>query len=410
MKKMNRKWRILAACILVLTVLLGFSAAAVGDTPVTVLMNGEPIDFPDNPPYYDMQAGRIYVPIRAVAENLKADVTYNPDDRTVSIERGATSILLTIDSNVALVNGVSVSLDAPAYIENGSTYVPLRFVSENLLLSVQWDAAALTVSLQPAPMVSDGMSEAELAAICGEPARRELSEKGYTWWVYDDYADYRMFGVTNGVVAARYEYNDSWVLENGLRFGMNRNDCTDLLKADKVDEYTNYCVYTTGDTAVTVYFDENAQAYAVLEELASYSERCTVTVSVLEGNARILRDLVNVGRAAEGLSVLRADEAINAVAKAHSTDMAGNNFYAHAGSDGRSSSQRVSDAGFTSFYQTQIIAKSYPNAMAAYCDHYNNTQYRTVMTADFSVLGVGVAYNANSDGLFYYTQVFFTNK
>ena len=219
-----------------------------------------------------------------------------------------------------------------------------------------------------------------------------------------------MFGVVDGIVVARYEHNDHWVLENGLRYGMSKDDCQQLLAASSVDDYGSYIIYTCGDTSVTVYYDKNDTAYAVLEELALYTQQCTVTVSVLDGTARLLRDQVNVVRTQQKLAALTQDDTIAAIAKAHSTDMAGGNFYAHTGSDGRTSSERVSDAGYEDFYQTQIIAKSYPNAMAAFCAHYNNAQYRTVLMADYSTLGVGVAYNAKSDGLFYYTQVYFTEK
>jgi len=58
-------------------------------------------------------------------------------------------LILTLGSPTALVNGLEVLLDAPAEAERGWTMVPLRFVGENLGVSLEYDAArrAVTVTL-----------------------------------------------------------------------------------------------------------------------------------------------------------------------------------------------------------------------------------------------------------------------
>ncbi|MNW20232.1 hypothetical protein D3C71_2205380 [compost metagenome] len=43
---------------------------------------------------------------------------------------------LFIDSKTATVNGNEVTLEVPAAIENGSTVVPVRFVSEALKVGI----------------------------------------------------------------------------------------------------------------------------------------------------------------------------------------------------------------------------------------------------------------------------------
>ncbi|WP_261381756.1 copper amine oxidase N-terminal domain-containing protein [Paenibacillus cremeus] len=49
------------------------------------------------------------------------------------------TLKLYIDSKTALVDGKEVTLEVPAAIENGSTVVPVRFVSEALKATVKWD-------------------------------------------------------------------------------------------------------------------------------------------------------------------------------------------------------------------------------------------------------------------------------
>ena len=73
---------------------------------------------------------RTMLPIRIVAESLGGTVTWNGELQRVTIQKGADVILITIGADTAYVNGTAVKLDAAAFVENGRTYLPLRFVSE----------------------------------------------------------------------------------------------------------------------------------------------------------------------------------------------------------------------------------------------------------------------------------------
>lgn len=55
---------------------------------------------------------------------------------------------------------------------------------------------------------------------------------------------------------------------------------------------------------------------------------------------------INAIRARAGLSGLTRNTTLDAAARAHASDMARNNFFAHEGSDGSSSSKRVTRAGY----------------------------------------------------------------
>ncbi len=90
---------------------------------------------------------RTMLPIRFVAENLGADVAWDAETRTVTITDGETTIKLTIDSDVALVNGEEVKLDSEAHIENDRTYIPVRFVAESLKAKVFWNEKTQNVTI-----------------------------------------------------------------------------------------------------------------------------------------------------------------------------------------------------------------------------------------------------------------------
>lgn len=91
----------------------------------------------DVAPY--IQNERTMVPIRFISETLGYKVTWDNDKREVGISGKGTEISLKIDSTKAKVNGKELKLDAPASIKKERTFVPLRFVAENLKAEVKWD-------------------------------------------------------------------------------------------------------------------------------------------------------------------------------------------------------------------------------------------------------------------------------
>ncbi|HJV47506.1 MAG TPA: stalk domain-containing protein, partial [Bacillota bacterium] len=102
---------------------LGELYSKAGNTDVKTLINGHQSHF-DTPPV--IKDGHTLIPIRGVSESLKADVQWDSTAQTITINRDGTTIVLTVGSNVATINGESVTLDAPSSIMNGRAFVPLR--------------------------------------------------------------------------------------------------------------------------------------------------------------------------------------------------------------------------------------------------------------------------------------------
>ena len=70
------------------------------------------------------------------------------ETRVVTITKDEIVIVITIDAEIAVVNGEEVKLDSPAFIENDRTYTPIRFISENLGAEVAWDEATQNVTIK----------------------------------------------------------------------------------------------------------------------------------------------------------------------------------------------------------------------------------------------------------------------
>ena len=111
----------------------------------SVLSKG--IDFKfDTPPV--IKGDRTVVPIRAITEGFGADVNWDNETRTVTIQKGDIEISMPIDSFEVKVNGETVELDVQSEIMNSRTYVPLRFIVETFGLKIDWDSETETIEIE----------------------------------------------------------------------------------------------------------------------------------------------------------------------------------------------------------------------------------------------------------------------
>ncbi|WP_276354355.1 stalk domain-containing protein [Cohnella caldifontis] len=122
----------------------GYASERLVKDPVTVEINGSPVDFDQQPA---IVRDRVMVPLRKIFEVLEADMTWDPDTRTVQAAKGDRKISLTIGSPVAEVDGKPVPLEAPPVVLNSRTLVPARFIAESLGADVEWDSVAKTVKI-----------------------------------------------------------------------------------------------------------------------------------------------------------------------------------------------------------------------------------------------------------------------
>ncbi|MBV9333876.1 MAG: copper amine oxidase N-terminal domain-containing protein [Candidatus Eremiobacteraeota bacterium] len=119
---------------------------------VTVVVNGQNMNF-TQPPI--VRAGRVFVPLRGVFEQLGASVVYS-NGQINATGRGRT-VSLNIGSEQATVDGQPQTMDVAPFIVSETTFVPLRFISQALGASVNWNDSTSTVTISggggaPVPM------------------------------------------------------------------------------------------------------------------------------------------------------------------------------------------------------------------------------------------------------------------
>ncbi|MGI4791582.1 MAG: stalk domain-containing protein [Janthinobacterium lividum] len=134
-----------AAITMAGTVLLPVAGNAQVQAPIYVVLNGAPLAFSGTPPL--QIKGSTLVPMRGIFEALGATVKFDKASLTVYGQKGATAIILPLGALTATVNGQPQSLPQAAQLINGTTLVPLRFISQALGASVSWNPAIRTVTI-----------------------------------------------------------------------------------------------------------------------------------------------------------------------------------------------------------------------------------------------------------------------
>lgn len=101
----------------------------------------------DSPAF--IKDGRTMVPVRFISEALGLKVGWDQKTRTVTVGEGANSMKLVIGSKaIVRANGKKTAIDVPAMIKGGRTMVPIRAISELSGAKVDWNAANREVIIQ----------------------------------------------------------------------------------------------------------------------------------------------------------------------------------------------------------------------------------------------------------------------
>jgi peptidoglycan endopeptidase LytE len=137
----------ICSCALVGTAIFLFAApsthAAAPDTSsVKVQVNDDLVQFPEVQPFIDTE-GTLQVPLRVLSEKLGYQVGWvkQGDEVVVTLMNKEQAIQLTTDEEQAIVNSKLVELESSPTLVKGSTYVPLRFVTETFGSEIAWNDA-----------------------------------------------------------------------------------------------------------------------------------------------------------------------------------------------------------------------------------------------------------------------------
>lgn len=81
---------------------------------------------------------RTLVPLRFIVEAIGGEVNWDNDNRLVTVNSKGKNIELPIDSKTIKIDGKDVNIDQAAIIKGDRTFVPIRFIAENLDMVVNY--------------------------------------------------------------------------------------------------------------------------------------------------------------------------------------------------------------------------------------------------------------------------------
>ncbi len=147
----------------------------IGDSTCTV--NGVPVVMDTAPQIYN---GRTLLPIRYVATPLGAAVSWNGNERKVTVTLDGTTIEMWIDNPLARVNGLNMPIDpedinVKPIIINSRTMLPVRFVSQELNCDVGWDE--ITRQVKIARSTTPSTETAQVAPAQQQPAQQPPAQQ-----------------------------------------------------------------------------------------------------------------------------------------------------------------------------------------------------------------------------------------
>lgn len=116
-------------------VILCAAAGAYATDPIKVKVNGKTVKFEVNPV---VENGSTLVPVGAISEALGFKVSWDKAANQATISKNGNTIVLTINSGTAKVNGEDAVMDVPARIRGERMLIPLRFISEKFDCTVDW--------------------------------------------------------------------------------------------------------------------------------------------------------------------------------------------------------------------------------------------------------------------------------
>lgn len=111
-----------------------------------IVIDGVEVPIDDSGSVAYVENGRTMMPVRGIAEAIGANVSFDDDTRTVTVETEETSVCMTIGEDEMKVNGQAVMLLNAPEIKDNRTMLPIRDVAEALDCEVEWQQETQTAT------------------------------------------------------------------------------------------------------------------------------------------------------------------------------------------------------------------------------------------------------------------------
>lgn len=184
----------------------------------TALVNGSKEQLL-NPP--TVVSDRTFLPLRFVVDEIVGgEVGWDPNIQRVTVTKGDQKIVVTIGSKVANVNGKSVILEAAPFVQNGTTMLPVRFISESFGIETVYNKQTKQITLT------------------GKDDRPNTAPNAYFYFGQSTYTE----GQNVGIIEASTDPEHDKIVERRWKISGDMNwegsDIQSKFKTPKIGTYT----------------------------------------------------------------------------------------------------------------------------------------------------------------------------
>lgn len=250
--KLHKFLKIAAACAVV-SIASCVSVFAEPDA-VSVRVDNIAIEFDQAPV---IENGRTLVPIRAVFESAGADVSWNQDTKTATLEKDNYIVTVKLGESFITKNGMPIAIDCPSKIINDRILIPVRAIAEAMDFGVTWNPIYRSVLI-----ATDGKAYRPNSQ--WKTGFRPLKEHGF--YVESSIVDL-MFDFNNDNIpepitflTAASDTESAFLMIDGVDYSELMNSCCDapiaigMMDIIESDKFTEIMIVDSNGAVPTAHF------------------------------------------------------------------------------------------------------------------------------------------------------------
>lgn len=269
-----------------------------------------------------------------------------------------------------------------------------------------------------------GDSHSSVINKIGLPDRKDYSEYGFTWYVYNRFKNnFVMVGIEDDKVVGLYSNSINSIemgdikLKDNLKYVRENYKPIEYKKKGNtrfiIESKNQFDIFIKDNKYMTVFYDlhndSKVTAYQIIdkkvEEKAEdiypkYSEELKLSFE------KQIVDLTNSVRDREGLTRLEFSEKASKSSLIHSMDMRDKNYFDHVNKKNETPFDRMRKQNIMYSLAGENIAAGQINAIYAHEAWMNSIGHRKNILGDYENIGVGVSFGGHYN--IYYTQNFYS--
>ena len=254
-----------------------------------------------------------------------------------------------------------------------------------------------------------GDSREAVEEMYGTPERESTNEYGLEWSAYHE--NYQIFMKVaydeEDMVRGLYTNQDMLSSRSDISLGASQETVNEILGEPEetlqsghhvyqIDDESAYDLYVLEGVHATIFYDvhqgDRVTAIQLIDEGLESSRDglfAPGSEALAEGLEYQLFDLTNSARVKHDLPPLEWHEAVSVTARAHSTDMAENDYFSHQNQDGQSPFDRMAEDDISFSTAGENLAAGQPSSIFAHQGLMNSEGHReNILQSRFEELGV----------------------